>query len=68
MEEVQDVVDGDRGHHHAGIDGATDDTAQGIPGAVIEPVEEVVGSGPGKVLGGSVVEPGIILVNDLWKC
>jgi hypothetical protein len=57
------MVDGASGHHEAGIDGATYNSAQRIPGPIVEPVVEGVEALLRQVLGGPVVEIGIELVN-----
>ena len=58
----KEVEDGG-GDHEAGVDGAADDPAQRVPGPVVEPVVEGVETLVGQVLGRSVVEVGIELVN-----
>ena len=35
----QDMIEGSRCDHQAGVDGAADDTAERVPRAIIEPVE-----------------------------
>ena len=54
-------------YHEAGVDGAPDDAPQGIPGAVIEPVVEIVEAFLRQILGGAVVEVGVKLMNDRFK-
>lgn len=51
-------------NHEAWVDGATDDAAQWIPRAVVEPVVEVVETFLGEKLGRPVVEVRIELVDD----
>ena len=54
-------------YHEAGVDGAPDDAPQGIPGAVIKPVVEIVEAFLRQILGGAVVEVGVKLMNDRFK-
>ena len=42
VEGVEEVVDDCRGDHEAWVDGASDDTTEGIPSPVIKPVVELV--------------------------
>ena len=49
------------------IDGATNDTTQGIPGTVIEPVMEVVESFLHKEASCPIVEVGIKLMDNTFK-
>lgn len=51
------------GDHKTGVDGASNDTAEGIPGPVIKPVVEGVVAGFGEVFGCAVVEVGVKLVD-----
>ena len=57
VEQVQDVVDESRGQHQSGVDGAAHDPTQRVPGALVEPVEEVVEAMLHHVRRGPVVEP-----------
>lgn len=41
-----------RGHHEARVDGASDDTTEGVPRPVVEPIVEVVEALFGQVSGG----------------
>ena len=67
MEGVEDVVDDTGGDHEAGVDGAADDTSEGIPCSVVKPVVEIVEPILGQILGCAVVEIWIKLVNDGFK-
>lgn len=51
------MVDGAGGDHEAWVEGAAGDTSEGVPGAVIEPVPEVVKAIGDEVFGCSEVEP-----------
>lgn len=53
------VVDGATGHHEARVEGASRDTAEGVPCPVIEPIPEVVEAVRNEVLGSAEVEPGV---------
>lgn len=64
VERVEDPMDGARRDHEARVDRATDDATERIPGALIEPVEEVVEAVRYHVVGRAVVEPRVELVND----
>ena len=64
VERVEDVVDEARGEHEAGIDGAADNATERVPGALVEPVEEVIEAVRDHVIGGAVVEPRVELVYD----
>ena len=64
VERVENPVDSTRCEHEARVDGAADDTAQRVPGALVEPVEKVVVAILDHVVSGAVVEPGIEFVND----
>lgn len=57
VEHVEDVVYAARGEHEAGVDSAPHDAAEGVPGPLVEPVEEVVVAILDHVCCGSVVEP-----------
>ena len=65
VQHVQHLVEDVGGAHHAGVRRSAHNTAQRIPGAIVHPVEELVGSGPRQELRGAVVEPGIVLVDNL---
>lgn len=60
VQRVQNVMYGAGSYHQAGEHGATDDTAQGVPGAFVEPVQEVVKSVLYHVRRGAVIEPEMI--------
>lgn len=51
------MIDGARGDHETWIEGAAGDTAERVPGAVIEPVPEVVEAIGDEVFCCSEVEP-----------
>lgn len=53
------MVDGATGDHQAGIKGTTSDTAQRVPGPVIEPVPKVVEAIGNQVFCSPKVEPRI---------
>ena len=53
-----------RGNHETRVDGAAHNTAQRVPGTFVEPVEEVVVAVGDHVMGGTVVEPRVKLVDD----
>lgn len=64
VEPVEDVKERSGRDHETGIDGAADDTAERVPGSVVEPVVERVEALFGEELGGAVVEIRIELVDD----
>ena len=65
VQQVQDLVENVRRSHQTRVRSSSDNTTQRIPGAIVHPVEELVGSGPRQELRGAVVEPGIVLVDNL---
>ena len=65
VQHVQHLVEEVGSAHHTGVRSTSYNTTQRIPGAIIHPVEELVGSRPRQELCGTVVEPGIVLVNNL---
>ena len=64
VKRVEYPVDGARRDHEARVDRAADDAPQWVPGALVEPVEEVVEAVRHHVIGRAVVEPRVELVND----
>lgn len=58
VKQMEQPVDGPWGYHEAGVHGAPDDAAQRVPGALVEPVQEVVEPMLDHVGRGPVVEPG----------
>ena len=58
------MVDGSRGNHEARVDRSTDDTTQGVPGTVIEPVVKGVEAFFGQELRRAIVEVRIELMDD----
>ena len=54
---VQHIVYGPGSDHQTGIDGAADNSAQRVPGTVIEPIQEVVEPILHHVGSGTVIEP-----------
>lgn len=67
IEQPHQAVQGRRGEHQPGIDGAADDAAQGIPGAVIEPVVELVKALLRQKPRGAVVEVRIELMDYAFE-
>ena len=64
MHHVEKMIEESRGDHETRIDGTADDATKRVPGAVVEPVVEIVEALSGEVLSGAVVEVGIEFVND----
>ena len=64
---VQHMVEWCRCDHQTRVDGATNDTAQRVPGTVIKPVVKLIEPFLRKEPGGSIVEVGIELVNNTLK-
>lgn len=62
-EESESPVDEGGGDHEAGVEGAADDPAEGVPALGVEPVPEVVEALLGQVEGSAVIEIGIELVD-----
>lgn len=60
-------VQGCWGEHQAGIDGAADDAAQRIPGAIIEPIVKLVEALLGKEPRGAVIKVRIELMDDAFE-
>eukprot|EP00053_Salpingoeca_punica_P010929 m.97584 g.97584 ORF g.97584 m.97584 type:complete len:573 (+) comp15536_c0_seq2:800-2518(+) len=60
---VHEVEDERGGDHEARVDGAADDAAERVPGAVVKPVVEVVEALLHQVLRGAVVEVRVKLVD-----
>ena len=65
VQHVQDLMEEIRSSHQTRIGSSPNNTTKRIPGAIIHPVEELIGSGPSQELGSTVVEPGIVFVNHL---
>ena len=62
VEEAQHVVDGAGGEHEAGVDSSAHDPAQGVPGSLVKPVEEIIVAVLHHVGRRPVVEPGNITI------
>lgn len=60
-------IQGRRGEHQAGVDGAADDAAQRIPGAIIEPIVKLVEALLGKEPRGAVIKVRIELMDDAFE-
>ena len=56
---TEGVVDGAARHHEARVEGASGDSAEGVPCAVVEPVPELVEAVGDQVLCCPEVEPGV---------
>ena len=65
VQQIQDLVENVRRSHQTRVRSSSDNTTQRIPGAIVHPVQKLVRSGPSEELGRSVVEPRIILMNNL---
>ena len=61
--QVEYVGEDGRGDHEPGVDGAADDPAERVPGAVVEPVVEGVEALLGEEARRAVVEVGVELVD-----
>ena len=57
MQRVEDPVDKTRCEHESRVDGATNDTAQGVPGTLVEPVGEIIEALGDHHVRCSIVEP-----------
>jgi len=64
VQQPHQAVQGRRGEHQARVNGAADDASQGIPGAVIEPVVELVEALLGEEPRGAVVEVRVELMDN----
>ena len=67
VQEVHNMVDNGCGHHQTGVDRATDDSSQGVPSTIVEPVVEAVKSFLRQIASCPVVEVRIELVNDVLE-
>lgn len=67
VQHPHEPVEGRRGDHQAGVNGAANDASQRIPGAIIEPVVELVEALLGKEPRGAVVEIRIKLMDDAFE-
>ncbi|CAB4308651.1 unnamed protein product [Prunus armeniaca] len=63
VEESEGLVDEGGGDHEAGVEGAVDDSGEGVPALGVELVPEVVEALLGKVEGSVVIEIGIELMD-----
>lgn len=68
VERMQYPVDATGRDHEARINGATNNTAQWIPGPVVEPIQEIVKATLHHISGRSIIEPTFVLyINSIQK-